>query len=142
MDTEPHSQEVDKTTIIYTAEFVKDKNSLVETFPPKHQKVYGHHSTIAFKPSNLDGIEVGKEFKMKIVGRVSDEKGDALLVENPKSNNQHPHITLSCAEKVSPVYSNEMINKAIEMGTVEFLENPIEIDVIEGYFDGKKDVVN
>lgn len=114
---------------------------MIAQFPPKHGKVFAHHSTIAFKPPTLDGVEVGKETPLNIIGRVSDEKGDALLVENLKSNNGHPHITLSCAEGVSPVYSNEMIEKAIAAGQVNYFESPVTIDVTEGYFDGKADVV-
>ena len=127
--------------IVYTAEFVVDKNELLKKFPPKHERVFGHHSTIAFRPNSLDGIEVGKKSQMKIVGRIFDEKGDALLVENVKSTNENPHITLSCADGVSPVYSNELIKKAIESKSIEYFDNPEIIDVIEGYFDGKNDIV-
>jgi hypothetical protein len=125
--------------IMYTAEFVLNKEELLKKFPPKHKKVFGHHSTIAFKPQSLEGIEVGKKSLMKIIGRAFDEKGDALLVENEKSNNENPHITLSCADGISPVYSNELLKKAIEDGTVEYFENPQEIEVIEGYSDGNQD---
>ncbi len=131
----------EKIKPLYTALFVNDISSLLNKYPPKHGKKFGHHSTIAFKPGSLDGISVGEKLTMKIIGRVSDEKGDALLVENPKSTNNHPHITLSCAEGVSPVYSNELIEKAITSNTVEYFDNPEEIDVTEGYFDGKKDVL-
>ena len=127
--------------IIYTAEFVKDKYALLKIFQPKHQKIFAHHSTIAFKPGSLDGIVVGKESKMKIIGRVSDYKGDALLVENPKSNNKYPHITLSCIEGVGPVYSNELIEKSVAQGTVEYFETPVEIDVVEGWSDGANDFI-
>lgn len=131
----------EKIFINYTAEFVKDISDLINKFPPKHEKVCGHHSTIAFKPSALDGIEIGKETNMKVIGRAFDEKGDALLVENLKSNNKNPHITLSCAKGVSPVYSNELIENAIKNGTVEYFNKPIEIEVVEGYSNGKEDII-
>ena len=134
-----HPESESKISIIYTAEFIKDQKSLLEKCPPKHNRVFAHHSTIVFKPGNLDGIDVGKESSMKILGRVFDEKGDALLIENSKSNNKHPHITISCADGASPVYSNELIKKGLESGTIQFFEEPEEIQVIEGYFDGKKD---
>ncbi len=138
----PPLENKEKVSVMYTAEFVKDIQALLAKFPPKHERVLGHHSTIAFKPNSLDGISVGEESSMKIIGRVFDEKGDALLVENIKSTNKHPHITLSCAKGVSPFYSNELIEKAVAAGTVEYFSNPIEIDVVEGYFDGKKDVLS
>ena len=130
-----------ENNIVYTAEFVVDKENLIKKFVPKHEIVFGHHSTIAFKPGSLNGIEVGKKSLMKIIGRAFDEKGDALLVENLKSNNEYPHITLSCINGVSPVYSNELFKKAVENGTVEYFENPDEIEVVEGYSDGKQDII-
>ena len=131
----------EKIEPVYTALFIKDLDSLTSQFPPRHENVFGHHSTIAFKPGSLDGIEVGAEQTIKVIGRVSDEKGDALLVENPKSTNEHPHITLSCAEGVKPFYSNELIQKAMAANSVEYFNPPVEIDVVEGYFDGKQDVI-
>ncbi len=128
-------------TIIYTAQFVKDRKSLLEKFPPKHKNVYAHHSTIAFKPDNLDEIEIGKKSVIKILARAYDEKGDALLVDNPKSKNKYPHITLSCAQGVTPSYSNELLEKAIKNNTIHYFETPEEVETIEGYFDGENDVL-
>jgi hypothetical protein len=121
---------------LYTASFITDKESLLKKFPPIHENVYATHSTIAFMPeTDLDGIEVGKIEKMKIIGRVSDKYGDALLVENPKSANAHPHITLSCADGVEPQYSNQMIEEAAEKGEITYFKQPYkEIEVVEGYF--------
>jgi hypothetical protein len=70
---------------------------------------------------------------MKIIARVTDEKGDALIVENPKSKNAHPHITLSCADNVKPTYSNEMIERAYVENTLELFAEPVFIEVTEGY---------
>lgn len=117
----------------YTALFVTEPAKLLERFPPKHKNVFGHHSTIAFKPKSLDGIEVGKRWNVKILGRASDDKGDALLVENQKSRNKYPHITLSCAEGVGPIYSNELLERADKDGTIEYLEEPMFIEAVEGY---------
>ena len=92
----------EKPQIMYSALFVKDIQGLLSLFPPKHPKVFAHHSTLEFKPASLGNVEIGKECTLKILGRATDEKGDALLVENLKSNNKFPHITLSCAVGVSP----------------------------------------
>ena len=134
-------ESVEAMTPKYTALFVKDSQVLLEKFPPRHQKVYGHHSTIQYKPTSLDDLDLGAETKMRIIGRAFDENGDALLVENPKSYNTYPHITLSCAEGVPPNYSNELIGKAVAENTVEYFSVPEEIDVIEGYSDGKDAVL-
>ena len=122
--------------IKFTALFVKDVADLLKRFPPKHTKVYVHHSTIEFKPSSLDGIDVGKEYSIKILGRAWDEYGDDLLVENPKSKNKYPHITLSRAENAPQLYSNTLFENAISSGNIEYFENE-EVLVVEGYGDGE-----
>ena len=117
--------------IKFTALFVKDKKDLLKRFPPKHNKVFGDHSTIEYKPSTLDEIEVGKEYNIKIIGRAYDEFGDDLLVENPKSKNKYPHITLSHGENAPPLYSKILFEK----GNIVYFNNE-EVTVIEGYSDG------
>ncbi len=123
--------------LLYTALFVLDVDFLIKTFRPIHSIVYGHHSTISFKPDELNDIEPGKKYKIKILGRVYDEKGDVLLVENKRSKNKFPHITLSCAEGVDPFYSNELLEKSFTANKIKLLDEQIEIEVIEGYSDGK-----
>jgi hypothetical protein len=132
---------MNKPNVIYTASFVDDIRLLTKLFEPVHKNVLAHHSTIAFRPGSLEGIEVGKKLKMKIIGRVTDGKADALLVENPKSTNAHPHITLSTMKGVPPTYANEMIESAEKEHLLELFNEPTLIDVTEGYFDGEKDVV-
>jgi hypothetical protein len=136
----PESKESIKP--VYTALFIEDTPALLAKFPPKHAQIFGHHSTIAFEPASLDGIALGEKSQIKVIGRAWDEKGDALLVENAKSNNKYPHVTLSCAEGVSPVYSNQLIEEAVASNSVEYFKNPEEISVVEGYSDGEHDVVN
>ena len=121
--------------IKFTALFVKSPEDLFKRFAPKHKKVFGHHSTIAFEPETLDGIEIGKEYKIKIIGRAYDEFGDDLLVENPKSKNRYPHITLSRADGAPPLYSKILFDRAIASGNIEYFENE-EVEVVEGYSDG------
>lgn len=127
--------------ILYTALFVRDIPGLLKRFPPKHEIVFGHHSTIEFKPENLDGIEIGKIQEIKIIGRAYDDIGDDLLVENTKSKNKYPHITLSRAENAPPLYSNILFEKAIGDKTVEYFENQ-KVEVVEGYFENGKMIVS
>lgn len=126
---------------IYTALFVENPAALLEKFPPKHAKTFAHHSTIAFKPGSLEGITMGEKSQIKIIGRAFDEKGDALLVENPKSKNAHPHITLSCAEGVPPFYSEKLLEHAFISNSIQYFDSPELVDVVEGYSDGKNDFV-
>jgi hypothetical protein len=126
--------------IKFTALFVKDVKDLLKRFPPKHKKVFGQHSTIEYKPKNLAGIEIGKEQRIKIIGRAFDEFGDDLLVENPKSKNKYPHITLSRGEDAPPLYSNILFDKAIKSNTVEYFINE-KAEVIEGYSEGENNII-
>jgi|AntRauTorckE6833_2_1112554.scaffolds.fasta_scaffold15482_3 hypothetical protein len=132
---------MNKPNVIYTALFIDDVRLLTQLFEPVHKNILAHHSTIAFRPKSLAGIEVGKKQQMKIIGRVTDGKADALLVENPKSTNTHPHITLSTAKGVPAMYANEMIETAEKEHILELFDEPTIIDVTEGYFDGTADVL-
>ena len=123
--------------IIYTALFVDDPAELIKMFPPKHPKIFAHHSTNQFRPKDTGDLEIGKKSRIKILGRASDEKGDVLLVENSKSENKHPHITLSCTEGVSPVYSQELLERSAQNGTVEMFETPLYAAVTEGYYNSE-----
>ena len=120
--------------IKFTALFVKDKKDLLKRFPPKHLKVFGDHSTIEFEPQNLDGLDIGKEYEIKIIGRAYDEFGDDLLVENIKSKNKYPHITLSRAENAPPLYSKILFEKSINNKTIEYFDNQT-VKVVEGYIN-------
>ena len=53
--------------------------------PARHSKVFTHHSTNWFKPTSVEGLEIGKKSVLKIIGQAYDQKGIAVLVENAKS---------------------------------------------------------
>jgi hypothetical protein len=127
--------------ISYTALFVDNIPVLKKLFPPKFEREFYHHSTIAFQPADLTGLELGRKQQLKIIGIASDEKCEALLVLNPKSLNKYPHITLSTAEGISPNYSNEMLARAVEQGRITIFELPFEIAVTEGYVGNLKEPV-
>lgn len=121
--------------IEYTALFVDSPEKLLQMFPAKHPKVFAHHSTNWYKPSSIEGLEIGKKNILKIIGQAYDQKGFAVLVENVKSKNKFPHITISCAEDIAPVYSNELLEKASRDGSLEMFKDPFFIEVTEGYSD-------
>lgn len=127
--------------IEYTALFVDNPEKLLEMFPAKHSKVFAHHSTNWYKPTSLEGLEIGKKSLLKIIGQAYDQKGFAVLVENPKSKNKFPHITISCAEGIPPVYSNELLEKASKDGSLEMFKEPFFIEVTEGYGDFNDNVI-
>ena len=115
--------------------------TLLGIFPPIHNRVFAHHSTIEYRPKDLSDIEIGKKYNLRIIGYVYDENSQAVLVENPKSTKEHPHITISCTDDVNPRHTADMIERSITYGTVNPVE-PFEIEVVEGYFNGQEDVVS
>jgi hypothetical protein len=118
---------------IYSAIFV-DENQLKQKYPPKLKNEYYHHSTIEFKPTEISNIEIGKETNLKIIGRLTTNKVDVLLVENALSKNKYPHITLSTSDGIKPFESNSEIVANLDKIT------PLNDNIkgIFGIFDGKQ----
>lgn len=125
--------------VIYTAVFLtpESQKRLLELFSPKFTKVFAHHSTIEFRPTNPD-ISLGEKCFLKITGYVCDDRAEAVLVENIFSQKKHPHITLSVREDTTPVY----IDKMIEQVTIQPVDQEILLEGAVGYFNGVRDVVN
>lgn len=105
---------------IYTAIFLDDASvdALKKRYPPKHSKVHAHHVTLVFRPSpkDLEVLEphIGTEVLLDVVGEACDDRGQAAKVTVPpflRLDEQVHHITISCAETISPVYSNELLKK-------------------------------
>jgi len=105
-------------TVLYTAIFLTEAavEDLKRLFPPRHSKVHAHHVTLVFRPSpkDLETLEphLGKEVEFEVVGQASDARGQAVKVTVPEAlrlDGQVHHITVSCAEGISPVYSNELL---------------------------------
>lgn len=114
---------------IYTGIFLNEetRSYLLERFPPKHKNVYADHITLYFKPSPKQVMETdhwsdinGECLYIYVTHEVSDVNGHVLMVECPgvlEKDSLHKlplttpvlHITISCAEGVSPVYSNKLL---------------------------------
>ncbi len=109
--------------IEYTALFVDSPEKLLKMFEPKHKNIYAHHSTNWYKPTDVSDLEIGKKSALKIIGRAYDQSGDALLVENGKSKNKYPHITISCAENVPLFIRMNCWIKSRKMILLNFLKN-------------------
>lgn len=125
--------------IVYHALFVDDINKLKNMFPPIHTNIFYHHSTIEFSPKDSTNIEIGKKYTIAIIGRITTDQVDALLVENPKSKNKYPHITLSTADGVKPFKSNEAFEQNPLL--IERFKTQLYIEMTEGYFDGQNDII-
>ena len=127
--------------IEYTALFVDIPEKLLQMFPAKHPKVFAHHSTNWYKPTSTEGLEIGKKSLLKIIGQAYNQRCFAVLVENAKSKNKFPHITISLSEDTTPVYSNELFEKAQKDGSLEIFTKPFLIETTEGYINIDRNLV-
>ena len=96
--------------VIYTSYNVDDVDALKEKYPSGLSDKYYHHSTVKYGYQPLDTRE-GKKEHLHIIGRLTTDKVDVLVVENPESDNRTPHITLATAKGIKPVASNFELEK-------------------------------
>ena len=99
-----------------------EKQKLLQRFPAIHPNVFAEHVTIKFKPSKEDMISIdqlglfGEKFDINVTGYVEDELGQAVTVsvsdlpEGIFPEGRTQHITISTADGIKPVYSNELIS--------------------------------
>ena len=71
---------------IYTDLFVQDKAGLEERYPSELPNKYYDHMTSVFRPGAIDAATLGEERNLHIVGRLTTDKVDALLVESEDTN--------------------------------------------------------
>lgn len=95
------------------------REALLSYFPAIHPNVHADHLTLVFMPDEQDMKDflpvLGSIFTIHVIGRHADEKGQAVEVARgsiPQCKNEFPHITISCANGVKPVYSNELLKTA------------------------------
>jgi hypothetical protein len=136
-------QSENKLEIYYTCLFVENREDLLIKFPPKHKNIIAHHSTIAYKPENIDDVEIGKVHSIRILARVYDEFGDCLLIENTKTNKKYPHITISHADTVDRNYSNTLLENAFSKDknkkiTITEFTGVTQIEMTEGWVNMDK----
>lgn len=126
--------------IIYVGLFLTEESrkKLLALFPPKHPKVTADHLTMAFKPGAavMESLTpmLGMKVRLHLSRYASDEKGQAVSVRKeslPYCENKFPHITISCADGVSPVYSNELL----EMHDTQCSVLPLPELVLESIID-------
>ena len=113
----------DKLVVKYTAQNVDDVESLMGKYPSELPNKYYHHSTNVYGLQPFDNRE-GEKLRLHIIGRLRNDVVDALVVENPNSINDIPHITLATAEGVKPVESNRQLD--IHWEDVEPLDDYVD----------------
>lgn len=117
-----------RSRVIYIGVFLTDESHGLLASDATHEKVFAHHLTVAFRPGMDQEGELsaflGRQVEMEVQGWARDEKGEAVLVKLPDwladyCQNDYPHVTVSCAEGVKPVYSNDLLAEADDAGSIE-----------------------
>ncbi len=116
------------------------KRKLFSLVPPIFPNKFGDHVTIAIEPSDsdLETFGEGEMVPMEILGSVRDEKAQAVIISLPEifankiiDQGKMPHVTVSAAKGVPPVYSNSLVASGANFepiggvtiyGTVKFLK--------------------
>ena len=115
--------EDEQARVLYTAQVVDDPQLLMGKYPTELPNKYYHHSTNKFGKQPFDQRE-GEKMRLHVIGRLITDKVDALVVENPNSSNEIPHITLGTAQGVKPVASNYELRDNYDM--VEPLDDYVD----------------
>ena len=100
-----------------------EREFLLNRFPPRHPNVYADHATLFFKPSEM-AVKIAEERRghpvdLFVLAEVFDEKGHALWlgcsyhdIDHSIVQQEFLHVTISCANGTSPVYSNTLLKKS------------------------------
>jgi len=104
----------------------ESKRKLSGVFPGIHSKKFIHHVTLQFRPDDFPA-DLGQEVEIHVTGYASDENADAVSVtlNGTTSTNEFPHITISTTSDTKPVYSNELLERSKQNGTLQNLKRPI-----------------
>jgi hypothetical protein len=75
-------------------------------------KLYAHHMTIKFKPTqaDMDKLTEGEDVTLQVIGWAEDGKVQAVAVKGFKSANKIPHITVA-TDGTAPRFSNDLLEK-------------------------------
>ena len=102
------SENIIENDVLYTCQLVDNPKELMNKYPTKLPNKFYHHSTNKFGKQPFDDRE-GEKLRLHIIGRLTNDAVDALVVENPNSVNEIPHITLATAEGIKPFESNNQL---------------------------------
>lgn len=110
--------------VLFTAQNVDNPQALMDKYPSPLPNKFYHHSTNKFQKGMPFDQREGEKLRLHIVGRLTNDVVDALVVENPNSNNPIPHITLATGDGIKPFQSN-----------IELQNHRGEIEPLDDYVD-------
>ena len=107
-----------KQKVVYVGVFLppEERQWLLKKFPPVHSVTQADHLTVWFHtwgvPIDLSSLNFGERVPLKVIGYAEDGQAQAVLVQPPAGLSPHarvPHITISTAPGVQPIYSNILV---------------------------------
>lgn len=130
--------------VVYVAVFLTPmaRRKLLKRFGQKHPNLFADHMTIwNFQDGgDPESWPFGKTAALKVIGYVSDDKGQAVIVRPPTKlrpvGGRTPHITISTTQAIPPSYSNELIRKSWDQEEARRGLPTVKGKV--GWWDGKK----
>ena len=108
-------------SVIYAGVFLApdQRDLLIEKVGEKHSTSFAHHMTLAFKPHETYLLKLeemfGAEVDLTVTKNVWNDKIQCVVAKCDElemkmlSENGRPHITMSAADKVTPIASNELL---------------------------------
>ena len=100
--------------------------------------------TIVFGPTEeqeeLLKKSIGESVILIITGRKHDDKGDAVVISGThrRLGEGVPHITISCADGIKPVYSNKLLDDGWDAINTITLHGTIARRTNKSWDKGKK----
>lgn len=112
--------------VVYSAVVLDDPRALTSWWESELgdllTKVYAHHMTITFRPSDEDmkNLPLGRDVQLKVDGYIEDDHAQVVRVRGYSSSNIVAHITVA-TDGTSPAYSNKLLSS----GRVTPVDGPV-----------------
>lgn len=133
----------DKTIYWAVLLWEDSKKKLLTECKPMHSNIFAEHMTMVFGPTKeqeeMLQNKIGETATLIITGRKYDDKGDAVVISgiHHRLGGGVPHITVSCANKTKPVYSNKLLENGWDSIDVITLYGTIARRTNKGWDKGK-----
>lgn len=108
---------MEKANIVYIAA-VLDNADILQGI---HEVRYAHHVTLRYGGISQLPSFIGRSIEMTMLEYFCDDKADCIKVsikdpdiaQYSMSSGQVPHVTLTCAKGIRPVYSNTLMKNGL-----------------------------
>jgi len=133
---EQNSKDIQETVLV-----VDSVEKLKRVFKPVHPNEHYSHVTLSKKENLSDDylsrFPIGKEKKVKIIGRYKSDRMDVILIEpTMASDYSNPFIVLSLADGVTMAEVQPALFEAQKGTKIKMYKSPKYVNTTFGYMDG------